>query len=216
MEPEALDVSSSSRTRINMSRNVRAEDALKSSLSDSEMESLRAVRRSVYRGGLEGGIGGFLLGSVGVRAVSYLPAELRRGLPKIEPKHRFAAPLFTFAFGMMLGSMVAARNNVHTIHFILHNWQAGSHPQNATLYQEKLNRGPIDPLNPITLADEGHHIRKDAFEDFGSHDDEDPLVKYENDLIRQQLEREKGEWHSSIDSELQHQGARDLRHRWTS
>jgi hypothetical protein len=92
------------------------------------------MRRDVWRQGIRGGAAGALAALVGYAIAVRTPYVTSR--VKLESKHRFAAPLFGMALGMVLGASTAARNNMHTVHFILHKQK--SVPRNATVYQEKV------------------------------------------------------------------------------
>jgi hypothetical protein len=92
------------------------------------------MRREVWKQGLHGGAAGALVALAGYAIAARTPYVTSR--IKLEPKHKFAAPLFGMALGMVLGASTAARNNMHTVHFILHKQK--STPRNATPYQEKV------------------------------------------------------------------------------
>lgn len=111
-----------------MNRSREAEKNLELRLSDADMAALRQMRSQIYRGGAQGGAAGFIAGWVGCWAAPRVGAGLR-----VAPKLAMAVPMATFAAGTALGSLVSARNNAHTIQFIVHK---SSKPELST-YQER-------------------------------------------------------------------------------
>jgi len=100
-------------------------------LSESDLAALKAMRSSLWYGGMQGLAAGFLGGVVGYNIAQRL--EFVKSRIKLQPKHRFATPLFTGVIGSLLGSLTAARNHAHTLHYIIHK---NSSPQ-LTEYEEK-------------------------------------------------------------------------------
>ncbi|GBG34102.1 Hypothetical Protein FCC1311_103252 [Hondaea fermentalgiana] len=147
-----------------LGRKMESERAIEKMLSESDRQALNEMRKGIYMSGLEGGAAGFLAGVVGFRAASHLEAVKKL---KLERKHAFATPLVTFAAGMMLGSMVAARNHAHTLHYIMQKY---SKPE-LSPYQERV----------ATFKELGSSVDPHYDKHVGTHDHEadldDPLIK---------------------------------------
>mmetsp|Transcript_12967 Transcript_12967/g.24027 ORF Transcript_12967/g.24027 Transcript_12967/m.24027 type:complete len:153 (+) Transcript_12967:114-572(+) len=114
-------------------------------LSDSDKFALREMSRNIWVAGLEGFALGLFAGVVGSQIVARrMPSVVARF--KLEKKHYFAAPMFTAASGSLLGSLVASKNNAHTLHYILHK-NAGP-PRMATTYQAQAEQAKLDAAAP--------------------------------------------------------------------
>jgi len=77
-------------------------------LSESDQHALHEMRREIWHGALVCGAAGFLLGVAGCQAIKRIP-QLQARFAWFEPKHHFATPLFTGAFGLLVGSQTTAR-----------------------------------------------------------------------------------------------------------
>jgi len=110
-------------------------------MSESDQYALREMRREIWLGGFRGGAVGFVGGVLGYKLVErsrWIKSQL--GF-ELLPKHKFATPLFSFAFGMMLGSMTSARNNSHTLQYII---RKHSKPQVITDYQHLVHEAKLE------------------------------------------------------------------------
>lgn len=149
-----------------MSHRIQAQAAAEEILSESDRHALYEMRRNIYMGGAQGGAAGFLAGGIGYRLAQNFESVRRMRLDK---RHAFATPLLTLAMGAMLGSMVASRNNAHTLHYIVHKYSSPEltpYQERAAVFKELGSR--MDP----------------HYDDVQAHDHEahlnDPLVKLFN------------------------------------
>ncbi|CAK8995491.1 Uncharacterized protein SCF082_LOCUS4385 [Durusdinium trenchii] len=147
-------------------------------LNDSDREQLTVMRGQMYRQSLEAGVAGFVGTSVAYHV--FARTKYAKDNLKLMPKHAIATPLFAFAICMTVGSMVSARNNAHTVQYILHKY---SKPQNLSPYQERV----------ATFQAEG----------FRDDDNVDPVVR-QAERFRQaqaEIEQSRSEWDDIIKAE---------------
>ena len=105
-------------------------------ITDGDKEALQDLRKSLWRQGFIGFGFGSVLGQAGYLAARRIPRLQRRFLPNAN--HSVSATLLCGAAGMFLGSVVAGREGVHTIHWLMHKGaklRPAAPPQKDTAYQ---------------------------------------------------------------------------------
>mmetsp|Transcript_7781 Transcript_7781/g.8922 ORF Transcript_7781/g.8922 Transcript_7781/m.8922 type:complete len:152 (+) Transcript_7781:379-834(+) len=90
-------------------------DRDRSGLSRSDAEVLAPLRQALWRGGAMGFAAGFIFGKFGYMFANKYYAHL-----KLRQRHfNVAIPLGIGAVGMLIGSVTAGRNEVHSLHYVM-------------------------------------------------------------------------------------------------
>eukprot|EP00943_MAST-04B_sp_MAST-4B-sp1_P001173 g1173.t1 len=107
-----------------------------SGLDERDVQALRNTRRALWTGGLNGLVGGMLGAMTIWPALRLAEKKKMLGKFKLESKHLTAFVLSFGALGMIVGSMVAGRNNVHELHPV---FKKGAKPKYSRY--ERLQKG---------------------------------------------------------------------------